>query len=155
MRILHSGTLDVSAGGPAMSTYLTLLGLKRLGVKAEIVMPPLKPGSRLMGEEVTVHYSKQPIVPKIGYIPSLKKTMRELGNFDIYHAQGIWLYHTYALADVARAEGKPYLIAPRGMLYPQDIAKSNKAFKTLSLRLRLLNNLNRAAHSSLEERRAA
>ena len=25
---LHSGTLDVSAGGPAMSTYLTLKGLR-------------------------------------------------------------------------------------------------------------------------------
>lgn len=153
MRILHSGTLDVNAGGPAMSTYLTLLGLKRLGVDAEIVMPPLSPNGRLRGEEATVHYSKKPIVAKFGYIPSLKRTIEGLGEYDIYHAQGIWLYHTYAVADVARAKGKPYLIAPRGMLYPQDIAMSNKAFKMLSLRWRLLNDLNHAAcvHTTCEE----
>jgi len=153
MRILHSGTLDVKAGGPAMSTYLTLLGLKRLGVEAEIVMPPLSPNSRLRGEGVTVHYCKQPIVPKIDYIPSLKRTIGEIGDYDIYHAQGVWLYHTYAIADVARAKGKPYLITPRGMLYPQDIAKSSTFFKKLSLRLRLLNDLNRAAcvHTTCEE----
>ena len=145
MKILHSGTLDVNAGGPAMSTYLTMLGLKRLGVEAEIVMPPLSPNGRLRGEEVAVHYSKMPIVKKFGYIPSLKRTIKRLGEFDIYHAQGIWLYHTYAMVDVAKAKGKPYLITPRGMLYPQDIAKSNKAFKMLSLRWRLLNDLNRAA----------
>ena len=28
IKALHSGTLDVSAGGPAMSTYLTLRGLR-------------------------------------------------------------------------------------------------------------------------------
>lgn len=153
MRILHSGTLDVNAGGPAMSTYLTLLGLKRLGVEAEIVMPPLSSNGRLRGEEVTVHYSKKPIVKKFGYIPSQKRTIDGLGDYDIYHAQGIWQYHTYAVADVARSKDKPYLITPRGMLYPQDIAKSNKAFKILSLRWRLLNDLNRAAcvHTTCEE----
>lgn len=145
MRILHSGTLDVNAGGPAMSTYLTLLGMKRLGVNAEIIMPPLSPGGRLRGEEVTVHYSKRPVVPKIGYITGLKKTIKALGNFDVYHAQGIWQYNTYALADVAESMGAPYLISPRGMLYPQDIAKSNKFFKKISLRWRLLNDLNHAA----------
>lgn len=31
------------------------------------------------------------------------------------------------------------------MLYPQDIAKSNKIFKKLSLKLRLLKTLNKAA----------
>lgn len=145
MKILHSGTLDVKAGGPAMSTYLTLKGLRDSGVEAEIIQFPLQEGSRLRGEVVPVHYSPAPIVPKIGYAPRLRKDIRALGEYDIYHAQGVWLYNTYAIVDEARRAGKPYLITPRGMLYPQDIAKSSTIFKKLSLRLRLLDDLNRAA----------
>lgn len=42
MRILHSGTLDVNAGGPAMSTYLTLYGLRELGVDAQSFSIPFR-----------------------------------------------------------------------------------------------------------------
>ena len=145
MRILHSGTLDVKAGGPAMSTYYTLLGLKQLGVEAEIIMYPLSPGGRLRGEDVEVHYATAPWEHKLAYSPRLKKEIAALGDYDLYHAQGVWQFPTYALVDVARKRRKPYLITPRGMLYPQDIRKSNKFFKMLSLKWRLLDDLNRAA----------
>lgn len=145
MKILHSGTLDVNAGGPAMSTYNTLLGLRLLGIEAEIFMYPLSPTGKLRGEEVPVHYTKAPIDKKLLYSSNYKREMLALGEYDIYHAQGVWQYPTYALAGVARRQGKPYLITPRGMLYPQDIAKSSTFFKKLSLKLRLLNDLNKAA----------
>ena len=145
MRILHSGTLDVNAGGPAMSTYYTLYGLKQRGIEAELIMYPLSPNGRLRGEEITVHFAQAPWEYKMAYAPKLKKEIEALGDFDIYHAQGIWQYPTYALVDVARKKGKPYLVTPRGMLYPQDIRKSNKFFKKLSLKWRLLDDLNRAA----------
>lgn len=145
MKVLHIGTLDSNAGGPAMSAYLTLKGLRNMGVYAEIVMPPLSPTGRLRGEDIPVHYTARPFEKKMAYTPSLKKDIRALGTYDIYHAQGIWQYPTYALVDVARECGRPYLITPRGMLYPQDIAKSNTFLKKLSLRIRLLRDLNRAA----------
>ena len=145
MRILHSGTLDVKAGGPAMSTYYTLYGLKQLGVEAEIIMYPLSPGGRLRGRDVEVHYATAPWEHKLAYSPRLKTEIAALGDYDLYHAQGVWQFPTYALADVARKRQKPYLITPRGMLYPQDIRKSNKFFKMLSLKWRLLDDLNRAA----------
>ena len=145
MRILHSGTLDVKAGGPAMSTYYTLLGLKQLGVEAEIIMYPLSPGGRLRGRDVEVHYATAPWEHKLAYSPRLKKEIAALGDYDLYHAQGVWQFPTYALVDVARKRRRPYLITPRGMLYPQDIRKSNKFFKMLSLKWRLLDDLNRAA----------
>lgn len=153
MTILHYGTFDSNAGGPAMSTYLTLKGLRDLGVEAEIIMPPLSPTGRLRGEDVPVHYAHSPIDKKFAYNFSLKQTIRALGNYDIYHAQGIWQYPTYALVDVARSSNKPYLITPRGMLYPQDIAKSSTIFKKLSLKSRLLRDLNHAAcvHVTCEE----
>lgn len=145
MKILHIGTFDSNAGGPAMSTYLTLKGLRDRGIDTELIQFPLSKGGRLRGTEVPVHYTAAPVLPKISYSTRLKKDIMRLGEYDIYHAQGIWQYPTYALADVARKKDKPYLITPRGMLYPQDIAKSNAFFKKLSLRWRLLNDLNHAA----------
>lgn len=145
IRVLHSGTLDVNAGGPAMSTYYTLYGLRQQGVKAEIIMLPLSPGGKLRGTEVPVHYTTSPVISKIDYSFSYKKDVKALGDFDIYHAQGIWQYPTYALIDIANQKKKPYIITPRGMLYPQDIIKSNKFFKELSLKIRLLKDLNKAA----------
>lgn len=153
MRILYSGTLDVTAGGPAMSTYLTMLGLQQLGEEPEIIQYPLVAGSRLRGEDVPVHFAAAPCLPKIAYSPSLRKEVRALGEYDIYHAQGIWQYPTYALIDEAKRAGRPYLITPRGMLYPQDIAKSSSFFKKMSLKWRLLDDLNHAAcvHCTCEE----
>lgn len=153
MKILYSGTLDVTAGGPAMSTYLTMLGLQQLGERPEIIQYPLVVGSRLRGEDVPVHFASAPIVPKIAYSPTLRKEIRALGEYDIYHAQGIWQYPTYALIDEAKRARKPYLIIPHGMLYPQDIAKSSTFFKKVSLKWRLLDDLNHAAcvHCTCEE----
>ena len=47
MRVLHSGTLDVNAGGPAMSTYYTLYGLRQQQIDAEIIMYPLSANGKL------------------------------------------------------------------------------------------------------------
>jgi glycosyltransferase involved in cell wall biosynthesis len=145
MKVLHSGSLDVNSGGPAMSTYNTLWGLQNLGVNTQVIMYPLSNNGRLRGTEVPVYIAKAPIDPKLLYSHSFKNEIRSLGEYDIYHAQGIWQYPTYAIADVAKEKKKPYLITPRGMLYPQDIAKSNKFFKILSLKFRLLRDLNKAA----------
>lgn len=145
MKVLHFGTLDYNAGGPAMSGYLTLLGLRHEGVDALIAMFPLSKGGRLRGEDVPYVTVKAPWEHKLAYSLSLKKELRQVPDVDIYHAQGVWQYPTYAICDVAKTAGKPYLITPRGMLYPQDIAKSNKTFKLFSLKWRLLNDLNHAA----------
>lgn len=146
MRVLHSGTLDVNAGGPAMSTYYTLYGLRELGVDAEIVQYPLSEGGRMRGTEIPVHFiSHQPIERKFYYSPYYCREVKALGTYDIYHAQGVWTWTTYGLIDIARKLKRPYIITPRGMLYPQDIEKANTAIKKLSLKLRLLRDLNRAA----------
>ena len=145
MNILHFGTLDVNAGGPAMSTYLTMKGLRENGVDVELAMFPLSIGGKMRGEDIPVYIVSRPIEKRFSYTPYLKRELLSLGNYDIYHAQGVWQYPTYALIDVARKKYKPYLITPRGMLYPQDIAKSSTLFKKLSLKWRLLSDLNRAS----------
>lgn len=146
MKVLHSGTLAASYGGPAMSTYLTLHGLIKLGVDAQIIQQPIGNGDVMRGYgDVPIHYYDKPIDKKICYAPHMKRDIELLGKMDIYHAQGIWRWHTYSLVDAAKDMGAPYLITPRGMLYPQDIKKANYLFKQASLKIRLLRDLNHAA----------
>lgn len=145
MKILYTGTLYLSAGGPAYSTYHTMQGLNALGEKTSVLMYDRGSSERLIGSDVDIIYAPHPIERTFAYSPSYKRLVRNCPDVDIYHAQGVWQYPTYALASVARSLHKPYLITPRGMLYPQDIAKSNTFFKKLSLRLRLLHDLNHAA----------
>lgn len=156
MRILYSGTLYAKAGGPALSVYNSALGLNALGAQTEVVMFAGTEDSPLVGERVIAHKASPPLVSKFGYSPNLKKFLCGLGDYDIYEAHGVWQYMTYALCDTARRKQRPYLITPRGMLYPQDISKSNKFFKQMSLALRLLKDLNEAScvHTTcLEEMR--
>lgn len=145
MKVLYTGTLDVNAGGPAFSTYNTMKGLNSIGIETHVLMYKLGSGSKLIGDDVPIHYAKPPVDKFLCYSPSYKDTIKSCGDFDVYQAQGIWQYPTYAIADVARTLGKPYIITPRGMLYPQDIAKSKPWLKKMSLRIRLLDDLNRAA----------
>lgn len=145
MKVIHSGTLDVNAGGPAMSTYLSIVGSRHLGIDAQMFMYELPKGGKLRGEDIPIHYTPSPVVPKIWYSPKYKKDLRRLGDYDIYHTQGIWTFPTYGMIDVAREKNRPYIVTPRGMLYPQDIQKSNAWLKRFSLRYRLLDDMNRAA----------
>lgn len=145
MIVLYTGTLDVNAGGPAFSTYNTMRGLNAIGVETHVLMYEMGVGGKLIGNDVPVHFAKKPIEHSFCYSPYYKGEIISCGDFDIYQAQGVWQYNTYALVDVARKRGKPYIITPRGMLYPQDIAKSKSWFKKMSLKIRLLDDLNRAA----------
>ena len=145
MKVLYTGTLDVNAGGPAFSTYNTMRGLNAIGVDTHVLMYEMEKNGKLIGNDVPIHFAKKPIGHIFSYSPSYKKEIKACGDFDIYQAQGVWLYNTYALVDVARKQGKPYVITPRGMLYPQAIAKSKPWFKKMSLKIRLLNDLNHAA----------
>lgn len=145
MKILYFSSLAAKSGGPAMSVSLTISGLNKLGIKTAVIQYPLADGDVLRSKNVDVHFASSPIENKFKFSLKLKKEISMLGEFDIYHAQGLWIYATYALIDVARQKNRPYLITPRGMLYPQDIAKNSTFFKKLSLWWRLKDDLNRAA----------
>ena len=145
MKVLYTGNLDVNSGGPAFSTYNTMRGLIAIGVDTHLLMCEIGVGGKLIGNDVPIHFAKKPLEHIFSYSPSYKEEIMACGDFDIYQAQGVWLYYTYALVDVAQKLCKPYVITPRGMLYPQDIAKSKPWFKKMSLKMRLLNDLNNAA----------
>ncbi|MFI3320921.1 MAG: glycosyltransferase [Rikenellaceae bacterium] len=145
MKVINSGTIDINAGGVATGIYYTMLGLRGQGVDADIFMYKTGSDAELVGENVSVFYTQKPTINKIAYSSKYKADLQSIGVYDIYHAQGIWQYPTYAMIDVAKKFSRPYLISPHGMLYPQDIAKSSSLFKKLSLKARLLSYFNGAA----------
>ena len=134
MKILHSGTLDVKYGGPALSTYLTIKGLIENKVGAQMIMAPLPSGGELIAEDVKIHYTKPVLESRFGFMPHLHSDLRALGSYDLYHIQGLWLYLNHGVASFANKQKKPYVVTLRGMLYPQALAHS-KYIKRLSLLL--------------------
>lgn len=145
MRIFWYGSLKLNDGGLASTSYLTMKGLNNIDVDVKIAVFQGKSEYQLVGSDVNYIYIKKPLDHKFCYSITLKDELRRMGRFDIFHSQGIWLYPTYAMINYARKLNRPYVITPHGMLYPQDIAKSSSLFKRLSLKWRLLDDLNKAA----------
>lgn len=144
MHILHSGSLDVKSGGPALSIYLTVRGLLENGVETEVVMPPLSGSGKLVGNDVTIHYTAPIMNARFAYMPELPRTLKNLQPYDLYHVQGLWQYLGHGVAAFARKQHKPYVMTLRGMLYPQALAHS-AMIKKISLALYQRKDLQQAA----------
>ena len=144
MHILHSGSLDVKSGGPALSTYLTIRGLRNAGVDVDMVMPPLGEEGKLIADDVNLHYTAPVKNSRMEYMPRMNRLLKELPQYDLYHVQGLWQWLGHSVASYARKQKKPYVITLRGMLYPQALAHST-LIKKISLALYQRNDLQRAA----------
>jgi glycosyltransferase involved in cell wall biosynthesis len=143
MKILHTiSSLGINRGGPSQSVFFTVKGLKIQGLEAEILTyQPDENDKSIANENFIIALPNKKKI--FAYSPEYKQYL-ENHVYDIYHTQEIWEYPTYIAAKIARKYNKPYLITPRGMLYPQAIAHS-KLKKQLFLKLFLLKDLNKAA----------
>lgn len=122
MKALHSGSLNVNAGGPAMSMSLTLKGLEKAGVNTVALAEQIPSGGRLITSDLNIHFTHGSKFGTFAYVDNIKKCLIEEDRVDIYHIHGTWMYHGLAVTQYANKTGKPYLVAPRGMLYPQALA---------------------------------
>lgn len=131
MRVIHSGSCNVFAGGPALSTWLTIKGLRQQGVKAELVMEPVCNG-KVISDELNPVFTKQPKFGPLAYVPDYYSVLKNIGHADLYHVQGVWMLHGTQMARYARQHKIPYIVTLRGMLYPQALSH-NSLIKKLSL----------------------
>lgn len=143
MKVLHTGTVNIKSGGPALSTHLLLKGLQQQGVDVSIFTYDT-PEEDLIGNGVPTIYTSLPKEKRFGFSRSYIQNLRKAGDYDLYHAQGIWQWPTYACCKRARETNKPYMVTLRGMLYPQDLRKSS-FIKKISLTVRLRKDLQNAA----------
>lgn len=85
-------------------------------------MPPVMAGDRIIDDNAHPIYYQTPRFGSLAYVPHMSDTLDLIGHADIYHVQGIWMFHGKQVADYARRYKKPYIVTLRGMLYPQALA---------------------------------
>lgn len=146
MKVLHIGGLNYSNGGPSLSTYLTMKGLEENGVDVHCLSRDVPQGDKLVCDSRYVSFMRKPAVRIGGYelIPGITASINELVPFDIMHIQGIWSSHMHKAAQYAISNRIPYLIAPRGSLYPQAMEIS-RLKKVVSMFLYQKEELQKAA----------
>lgn len=144
MKVLHSCSLDIKAGGPTKSVYLTIKGLQNLGVDVEDLTFPLLPGGKLINDDIKINYTEPLKNVRFAYMPNLNKTLDKIDGVDLYHVQGLWQYMGHTVASYARKHNIPYMVTLRGMLYPVGINQS-KYIKKAAMLLFQRNDLQKAA----------
>ena len=131
MKILHSGSLNVNAGGPALSMSLTLKGLEQAGVNTIALTEQITPDGKLIDSELSIRFTNLATFGTFAYVDNIKDCLKQEDGIDIYHIHGTWMYHGLAVSRYARKVRKPYVVYPSGMLYPQALAHHALLKKTM------------------------
>lgn len=126
MKILQTiAGLNILSGGPSRSTYQLVKGMNELGGEVDLcTILPKKTCDGNTGDNETWIYA----LPSDTITPlSLSKNMKSFllnSNYDLYNTNGLWLYCNHITCKIARKKNKPYIITPRGMLYPDALKRS-------------------------------
>ena len=115
-----------SQGGPSTCTCDLLQGLYDNGANVDLLTSKCNnPKDRNLGEgsqwlkEVEMDYRTPLALSK-----ATDKFLRDT-EYDIYHANTLWLYPVHAVCGYARKKKKPYVLSTHGMLYPTALAVSS------------------------------
>ena len=125
MKILQTiGGFTAESGGTSTCTYDLIRNINAIEPCVDLLTPEATAGHRLMG--VGEEWIKT--VPNDNRTPyaisqNTKRFLKE-SNYDIYHANGLWMYSNHITCAIAREKHKPYIITPHGMLYPDALKRS-------------------------------
>lgn len=126
MKILQTiAGFGAKSGGTSTCTYDLVTALNQLNCQTDILtLEPNDPTDRLMGVgeqwiKALPYDGKTPF----GYSHNIVHYLITI-DYDLYHTNGLWMYCNHITASIARKKGKPYVITPHGMLYPQALARS-------------------------------
>ncbi len=126
MRILQTiSSLSTLAGGPSRSTYELVKGVRNLGVDIHLLtINPTNPNERVTGQgEEWIHAVDNDSKTVFGFSKNFRQVL-EFSDFDIYQTNGLWVYPNHITSNLANRKGRPYIITPRGMLYPEALQRS-------------------------------
>lgn len=126
MKILQTiSGFGAKSGGTSTCTYDLMKALCTIGCDAELLTVDVDSSTDVMmghGEEWIKVVSNDYVSP-YGYSKNIKRYLHDT-EYDIYHANGLWMYCNHITCAVARQKGKPYIITPHGMLYPDALRRS-------------------------------
>ena len=126
MKVLHTvGGFTVSGGGGITTcTYDLLRSLNELGCQVDL-LTALSPGETLAGNgESWIHTVDNDYKTPLALSQNFKKALEARDDYDLYHINGLWMYANHITAAIARKQGKPYIISPHGMLFPEALKRS-------------------------------
>jgi glycosyltransferase involved in cell wall biosynthesis len=116
MKILQTiSSLGASSGGPSTCTRDLMEELWTLNAGVNLVTAQSYDNLGV-GSPWMIEFPNDYRTP-LGLSKNLKNFLAE-SEYDLYHANGLWMYQCHATCLTARAKGKPYIISPHGMLYP-------------------------------------
>ena len=117
---IHAFT--AATGGTATCTYDLLRAMNAQGgIQADVLVTAQ---SQQMGNgEAWIKAVPNDEKTSFAFSAHLRNALQQT-DADIYHTNGLWRYCNYITASIARQKGKPYIITPHGMLYPQALALS-------------------------------
>lgn len=150
MNVLHViSSLEVQAGGPQIALAGLVAAQVRAGADVQILSAQRDAAVasyvdrlRCDGARVTL---VGPVRGPLGSHPDLRSlTADRVAQADVVHIHGLWEQIIHQAAVAARKAGKPYIIAPHGMLDPWSLSQKWLK-KRLYLHWRLRNDLNRAS----------
>jgi glycosyltransferase involved in cell wall biosynthesis len=118
-------SLNLSSGGPSLSTWNLVTGIRKLGLDARILtFNPGKKTDIIIGDDLFVTSLPSPRFSSVRYSAKLHDFILN-NSYDLYHGHGLWQYPVHAMAKVACKMHKPYIISPRGMLHPVALRQSS------------------------------
>lgn len=128
MKVLQTiAGFSARCGGTSTCTYDLLSAMHGLEPEPQIdILTPDKtlPDDSLMGVgEDWIHVVPNDCRTPLGLSANLTRYLRD-NSYDIYHTNGLWMHINHATCSEARRRGKPYVITPHGMLYPEALARS-------------------------------
>lgn len=126
MKILQTiAGFGAHSGGTSTCTYDLLSAMHGMGCDVDLMTVKVKdPTDKLMGHgEEWIKALDNDCRTPYGWSPNMTRFLRA-SDYDIYHTNGMWMHCNHETCTIARQKGKPYVITPHGMLYPQALARS-------------------------------
>lgn len=126
MKVLQTiGSLNAGSGGTSTCTYELVSAMNVAGSPVDVLtLCPQSPTERMLGEDVFIKAYPYDAQTPLAISRNLRRALAE-SNYDLYHTNGLWMDVNHATCAHARKVGKPYIISPHGMLYPQALAISS------------------------------
>lgn len=122
MKILQTiAGFGAHSGGTSTCTYDLLSAMHRIGCNVDLMTLD---STDLMGKgEQWIKALSDDGMSPYGYSRNMNRFLQQ-ADYDMYHTNGMWMHCNHETCLMARQKGKPYIITPHGMLYPQAMARS-------------------------------
>lgn len=123
MKILHTiASMSSQSGGTTACTRELVQALNASGCHTDVLTVEDGAGSSPEEESAFIHAVPNDLRTPLGISRNLRRWLGTRQDYDLYHTNGLWLDVNHATCAQARKAGKPCVVSPHGMLYPQALA---------------------------------